>query len=82
MDIKVSDFDERVKKEGRILIKDDVLYLSHSASSISFFTDARVVEAVLTTDTGVGMENLPLRIFLLEYVHQICNCLIRTRETT
>ncbi len=65
MDIKVNEFDERVKKEGRILIKDDVLYLSHSASSISFFTDARVIEAVLTTDTGVGMENLPgIRVYV------------------
>ena len=65
LDIKISEFDERVRKEGRILVKDDVMYLSHSASAISFFTDARVVEAVLTTDTGVGMENLPgIRVYV------------------
>ena len=65
MNYRVKDFEDKVKTEGRILVKDNVMYLSHSASSISFFTDARVVEAVLTTDTGVGMENLPgIRVYV------------------
>ena len=65
MDIRISGFGDKVRTEGRILVKNDVMYLSHSASSISFFTDARVIEAVLVTDTGVGMENLPgLRVYV------------------
>ena len=65
MDIKVSGFGDKVKTEGRILVKDDVMYLSHSASSISFFTDARVIEAVLTTDASLEPVNLPgIRVYV------------------